>query len=104
ISFVLGIKSSHLRSTHLRDLIYRGRKLRSNLKNGETQSQATQDSDPKSAYVMAVYVEDAGEEQIEHRWKRIITSSGASEYRINERQVTAAQYNAALEKQEILIK
>ncbi|KAK3060545.1 Structural maintenance of chromosomes protein 1, partial [Teratosphaeriaceae sp. CCFEE 6253] len=28
ISFVLGIKSSHLRSTHLKDLIYRGRVLK----------------------------------------------------------------------------
>ena len=28
ISFVLGIKSSHLRSTNLRDLVYRGRVLR----------------------------------------------------------------------------
>ncbi len=28
ISFVLGIKSSHLRSSHLRDLVYRGRVLR----------------------------------------------------------------------------
>lgn len=28
ISFVLGIKSSHLRSAHLRDLVYRGRVLR----------------------------------------------------------------------------
>ena len=28
ISFVLGIKSSHLRSTHLKDLVYRGRVLK----------------------------------------------------------------------------
>ena len=28
ISFVLGIKSSHLRSTQLRDLVYRGRVLK----------------------------------------------------------------------------
>ena len=28
ISFVLGIKSTHLRSTHLRDLVYRGRVLK----------------------------------------------------------------------------
>lgn len=104
ISFVLGIKSSHLRSTHLRDLIYRGRKLRSNLKNGDAAAAATQSEDPKSAYVMAVYVEDVNGAAIEHRWKRSITASGASEYRINDKQVTAAQYNAALEKQEILIK
>ncbi|RMZ85996.1 hypothetical protein DV737_g88, partial [Chaetothyriales sp. CBS 132003] len=86
ISFVLGIKSSHLRSSHLKELIYRGRSER---------------SDPKSAWVMAVYEDDAGMEQ---KWRRSITSQGASEYRINERVVSAAQYNDALEEENILIK
>ncbi|KAA8908954.1 RecF/RecN/SMC [Sphaerosporella brunnea] len=100
ISFVLGIKSSHLRSAHLRDLIYRGRKLRSPdaADDGGTQ---TQRDDPKSAWVMAVYIDD---DDVEHRWKRTITAQGASEYRINDRPVTAAQYNEALEKQNILIR
>jgi structural maintenance of chromosome 1 len=97
ISFVLGIKSSHLRSTTLRELIYRGRKLR-NEPDGET---GTQRDDPKSAWVMAVYVDD---DEVEHRWKRTITAQGTSEYRINDRPVTAAQYNAALEEQNILIR
>jgi len=99
ISFVLGIKSSHLRSAHLRELIYRGRKLR----NGGTAGgdESTQRDDPKIAWVMAVYVDD---EEAEHKWKRSITAAGGSEYRINDRQVTAADYNAALEEQNILIK
>lgn len=126
ISFVLGIKSSHLRSTHLRDLVYRGRVLRTskigadgaaseapaegegNGNDAGSDQEETQDtqassqrSDPQTAWVMAVYEDDAGEEQ---RWKRSITSAGQSEYRINNRVVGAKQYNDALEAENILIK
>lgn len=123
ISFVLGIKSSHLRSTHLRDLVYRGRVLKTSKINDdgsaatptvngtangdgeasgeETQSQKPGRNDPKSAWVMAVYEDDAGDEQ---KWKRTITNQGSSEYRINERVVTAQQYNESLEAENILIK
>jgi len=130
ISFVLGIKSSHLRSTHLKDLVYRGRVLQHVRINADgtatdgiegdgvngdgeaglgasddadhvdTQT-STQRSDPQTAWVMAVYADDAGEEQ---RWKRSITSSGQSEYRLNNRVVTAKQYNESLEAENILIK
>ncbi len=118
ISFVLGIKSSHLRSAHLKDLVYRGRVLKTSKinddgsadpgtnghanghANGDTQDKPTR-GDPKTAWVMAVYEDDAGEEQ---RWKRSITNQGSSEYRINERVVTAQQYNEALEAENILIK
>lgn len=122
ISFVLGIKSSHLRSAHLRDLVYRGRVLRTSVINGdgsatknvngdqnedgglddETLRNSTQErNDPKSAWVTAVYEDDAGDEQL---WKRTITNQGVSEYRINDRVVTAQQYNEALEAENILIK
>lgn len=112
ISFVLGIKSSHLRSAHLRDLVYRGRVLKTSKINDDgsavTNGNAAQSNDdkasrgdPKTAWVMAVYEDDSGEEQ---RWKRSITSQGASEYRINDRAVTAQQYNEALENENILIK
>ena len=125
ISFVLGIKSSHLRSSHLRDLVYRGRVLRTSKINGDgsatknganghgdegvddeengddTQGSVQARNDPKSASVMAVYEDDAGDEQ---SWKRTITNQGASEYRINNRIVTAQQYNEALEAENILIK
>ena len=125
ISFVLGIKSSHLRSSHLRDLVYRGRVLRTSKINGDgsatkngasgngdegvddeenednTQGSVHGRNDSKSASVMAVYEDDAGDEQ---SWKRTITNRGASEYRINNRIVTAQQYNEALEAENILIK
>ena len=123
ISFVLGIKSSHLRSAHLRDLVYRGRVLRTSKINGDgsatvkgvngqtnggagSDDEAVQNGtqerhDPKSAWVMAVYEDDAGDPQL---WKRTITSQGSSEYRINDRAVTAQQYNEALEAENILIK
>lgn len=119
ISFVLGIKSSHLRSAHLRDLVYRGRVLKTSKINDdgsaaapvaegdeegsdeESQSQKPGRNDPKTAWVMAVYEDDAGDEQ---KWKRSISNKGASEYRINERTVTAVQYNEALESENILIK
>ncbi|KAF1827920.1 condensin complex component SMC1 [Dissoconium aciculare CBS 342.82] len=128
ISFVLGIKSSHLRSTHLKDLVYRGRVLKTSKVdadgqaieggpddgvNGDSQAAAASDdedastqtsglrNDPTTAWVMAVYEDDAGEEQ---RWKRSITSNGGSEYRINNRSVTAKTYNEALEAENILIK
>ncbi|KAB8296880.1 hypothetical protein EYC80_002289 [Monilinia laxa] len=123
ISFVLGIKSSHLRSAHLRDLVYRGRVLKTSKINDdgsavdpaanghangdgegsdeESQSQKPARNDPKSAWVMAVYEDDHGDEQ---KWKRSITNQGASEYRINDRVVTAQAYNDALESENILIK
>ena len=121
ISFVLGIKSSHLRSAHLKDLVYRGRVLRTskinedgsattNGVNGHANGDANPENgisgtqernDPKSAWVMAVYEDDAGDEIL---WKRTITNQGVSEYRINDRVVTAQQYNEALESENILIK
>jgi structural maintenance of chromosome 1 len=122
ISFVLGIKSSHLRSAHLRDLVYRGRVLKTSKINDDgsadapamnghanghaededdAQIQRSERNDPKSAWVMAVYEDEAGEEQ---KWKRTITNQGVSEYRINNRVVTAQQYNEALEAENILIK
>ena len=117
ISFVLGIKSSHLRSAHLKELIYRGRVLRTSTVNGEGEANGlgshggeadrtpngtqSERNDPKSAWVMAVYEDDAGDEQT---WKRTITSQGASEYRINDRVVTAQAYNESLESENILIK
>ena len=123
ISFVLGIKSSHLRSAHLRDLIFRGRVLRTSKINGdgsatinginghtngdagsdqaESQNGTQERNDPKSAWVMAVYEDNAGDEQL---WKRTITNQGVSEYRINDRVVSAQQYNEALESENILIK
>ena len=67
----------------------------------ESQNGTQERNDPKSAWVMAVYEDDAGDEQL---WKRTITNQGVSEYRINDRVVSAQQYNEALESENILIK
>lgn len=115
ISFVLGIKSASLRSRELRELVYRGRiigtsKTAVDEANGdqnrdqdaENQEDAdSQQGDPKTAWVEAVFEDDA--ESI-HRWRRTITTAGQSEYRINGRVVTARAYNEALEEQSILVK
>lgn len=52
ISFVLGVKSAQLRSTQLRDLIYRGRRD----EELETLDEAT------TAHVLAVYEDDEAKE------------------------------------------
>lgn len=88
ISFVLGIKSSHLRSSHLRDLVYRG-------------ALSSIGSDQDTAWVMAIYQDESGRES---RFKRSITPDGSSEYRIAGKVVTAQKYNSVLESHNILIK
>ncbi|KAK9237229.1 RecF/RecN/SMC [Lipomyces kononenkoae] len=96
ISFVLGIKSSHLRSNQLKDLVYRGRVL-SDANEGPTQK----GKDPTTASVTAVYVKDDGTEM---NLKRSTTMQGSSEYRLNGKAVSALEYSRALEEENILIK
>lgn len=91
ISFVLGIKSSQLRSQNMKDLIYRGR-----LDNVQEDS-----NDPTRAHVKIIYEKDDGERM---EMKRSITSTGATEYRINNKAVTSLQYSALLKQENILIK
>ena len=59
ISFVLGVKSAQLRSSQLKDLVYRGRKL-GQLTEGTTAEDDEEDDDEgdgtaKKAWVMAVF-------------------------------------------------
>ncbi|KAK9456973.1 RecF/RecN/SMC protein [Dipodascopsis uninucleata] len=96
ISFVLGIKSSHLRSSQLKDLVYRGRIMKS---NQGAASKAEQD--PTTASVTAVYVKDDGSEL---HLKRSIGTQGNSEYRLNGKVVSAHEYSRALEDENILIR
>ncbi|KAJ9142768.1 Structural maintenance of chromosomes protein [Pleurostoma richardsiae] len=123
ISFVLGLRSAQLRSTQLKDLIYRGRVMKTakinddgsiaepetnghHHANGDVDvedvgSYKAARNDPKSAWVMAVYEDDAGDEQ---KWKRVITPQGSSTYHINDRAVSQEQYSQALEAENILVK
>ncbi|KAL0571911.1 Structural maintenance of chromosomes protein 1 [Marasmius crinis-equi] len=110
ISFVLGVKSAQLRSSQLKDLVYRGRKLAKPDNASEQPSMAVDEDEEeegggegtaKKAWVLAVYL-DADEK--EWRFQRTISTTGASEYKLNDRVVTYSAYNAALMKHNILVK
>lgn len=68
ISFVLGVKSAQLRSSQLRDLIYRGRKLAKGDAEGTVEDEEDEEVDgdgegtAKKAWVMAVFVDNKGDE------------------------------------------
>lgn len=95
ISFVLGVRGAQLRSADLTDLVYSSSALR-----GES-SESDEDDGPQRASVTAVLEEAHG---TEHRFQRVITSSGSSEYRYNGRITTQASYNSKLEQLNILVK
>ncbi|RDX49778.1 cohesin complex subunit psm1 [Lentinus brumalis] len=112
ISFVLGIRSAQLRSSQLKDLVYRGRRLARN-PDGEDGGQAQPEDEEaedeaeegegtaKKAWVLAVY-EDAHKK--EWRFQRTVSTAGQSEYKIDGKVVTMVAYNAALVSHNILVK
>ncbi|KAF9652765.1 P-loop containing nucleoside triphosphate hydrolase protein [Thelephora ganbajun] len=102
ISFVLGVKSAQLRSSQLKDLVYRGRKLAA--PPDEPSEQNEEDEEPESsakkAWVLAVFHD--GEK--EWLFQRIISTTGTSEYKLNGRTISYSAYNAALVSHNILVK
>ncbi|KAF8587801.1 condensin complex subunit SMC1 [Ramaria rubella] len=106
ISFVLGIKSAQLRSSQLKDLVYRGRRLArgnepSMEEEEEEEEEAQGEGTAQKAWVLAVYEDEAKKEW---KFQRTISTAGSSEYRLNDKVVTYQAYNHALEKQNILVK
>ncbi|KAF9431252.1 Structural maintenance of chromosomes protein 1 [Podila epigama] len=107
ISFVLGVKSSQLRSSQLRELIYRDRvddSVESHNKAGNSKTarhQPENDSDPRKTWVMAVYHEDDG---TEIKFLRSVNMAGVSEYKINGKAMLYADYDKALQEINILVK
>lgn len=88
ISFVLGIRSQHLRSNALKDLIYRGIRT---------------DDEPREAldaHVKAFYKKSDGS-VIE--LMRYIATNGETTYKLNGETVTYKQYSSFLESESILI-
>jgi structural maintenance of chromosome 1 len=68
ISFVLGVKSAQLRSSQLKDLVYRGRKLGVD-GDGDGSADAEEEDDAadgegtaKKAWVLAIYEDEKREE------------------------------------------
>ncbi|TIB79677.1 hypothetical protein E3Q22_02364 [Wallemia mellicola] len=103
ISFVLGVKSAHLRGSNIRDLIYRGRRV--GLEN-DAPIEQTQEGDhdyysAQKASVLALYKNASGRQ---FRFERAITLSGSSEYRLDGKAITFADYNKALANENILVK
>ncbi|KAG2151543.1 RecF/RecN/SMC [Suillus clintonianus] len=112
ISFVLGVKSAQLRSSQLKDLVYRGRRLAKGPLDGSEATQDQEDDDnsdgegegegtAKKAWVLAVFQDEKRKEWL---FQRTISTTGASEYRLNNKVVTYTAYNAALTSHNILVK
>lgn len=97
ISFVLGVRSSHLRSNILKDLIYRGvlEEEGSTVSNGEND-----DNNPQYAHVKAFYLK--GNTTVE--LMRSIAKSGDTTYRMNGKAVNYKKFASFLEDENILIK
>ena len=95
ISFVLGVRSVHLRASELKDLIYSENALNDN------HEISYHEDVPTRASVMAV-IEDT--KHTEHRFQRIFNANASTEYRYNGRITTYASYNAKLEQLNILVK
>nr|XP_019042266.1 cohesin complex subunit psm1 [Kwoniella bestiolae CBS 10118]OCF21196.1 cohesin complex subunit psm1 [Kwoniella bestiolae CBS 10118] len=107
ISFVLGVKSAQLRSTQLKDLVYRGRKAAQiddeemDIDEETQQTQLGSDTDARTAWVMVVYEDEKGKEW---SFRRSISAGGASSYFLNGRSVAWKEYNGQLEKFNVLVK
>jgi structural maintenance of chromosome 1 len=105
ISFVLGVKSAQLRSSQLKDLVYRGRRLAKGDEEGSNEADDDTNEEGEGtankAWVLAVYRDTKGKEW---QFQRTISTSGASEYKLNSKVVTYAAYNAALTSHNILVK
>ncbi|XP_068664657.1 structural maintenance of chromosomes protein 1 isoform X2 [Aristolochia californica] len=88
ISFVLGVRSGHLRGAQLKDLIY-------------AFDDKEKEQKGRKAFVRLVYQMGNGSEL---QFTRAITSSGGSEYRIDGKVVTWDEYNSKLKSLGILVK
>ncbi|KAF8936672.1 Structural maintenance of chromosomes protein 1 [Haplosporangium gracile] len=105
ISFVLGVKSSQLRSSQLRELIYRDRSddTDDNTRPGASKNAraTSNDSDPRKTWVMAVYQKNDGTEV---KFTRSVNMAGVSEYKINGKVMLYADYDKRLQEINILVK
>ena len=94
ISFVLGVQSRHLRSSHLKELIFK--------KDEESGSS-------RKASVKLVY--QVGDNEVsgyrggqEIEFSRFVSSSGVSNYKLNDKDVTYEEYESLLQSIGVLVK
>lgn len=88
ISFVLGVRSMQLRGAQLKDLIY-------------AFDDKEREQKGRKASVKLVYLTGTGEEL---HFARVITSSGSSDYKINDKSTSWDEYNARMKSLGILVK
>ncbi|KAL5498941.1 SMC1_1 [Sanghuangporus vaninii] len=106
ISFVLGVKSAQLRSSQLKDLVYRGRRLGKSAADAsqtidEEEEEEEDEVGARKAWVLAVYEDHDKKEWL---YQRTITTTGSSEYKLDGQVVSAQAYSASLAKHNILTK
>ncbi|GAA5911296.1 cohesin subunit SMC1 [Sporobolomyces salmoneus] len=133
ISFVLGVRSASLRSTALKDLVYRsGRKKRRDKKGkgkavegeegeeeeegagegegdgtdreSENEDEEEEEGEDRERTAWVMAVYVDEKEQKEWRFQRSISTSGTSEYRLNGKTVTHKKYDEQLQRFNILVK
>lgn len=111
ISFVLGVRSSQLRSNLSKDLIYRGIKDitdevdGSNVENNTNDIAADGIKDITDAYVKAFYQpNDNNDDSDIIEFMRQILPNGETNYFIDQKQVTFKKYSETLARENILIK
>lgn len=105
ISFVLGINSGQLRSAHLGELVYRPMGAETDENEPSTKNAISKRAKggkmPTKASISAYYAMD---DRVVVMSRSAMASTGASEYRIDGRVKTFAEYTDFLASQNILVK
>ncbi|KAL6941873.1 hypothetical protein ACO0QE_003034 [Hanseniaspora vineae] len=112
VSFVLGVRSSQLRSSALKDLIYRGKvpnpesALEFNKESEMTDVTSSEEDASTFASVTAFYLRtnSEGSEAETVEFERSVTLKGESFYKINGKIVSYKSYTETLEAENILVK
>jgi structural maintenance of chromosome 1 len=110
ISFVLGVQSRDLRSSQMKDLIFRPPNNNNNMNNTDTDNAAagTTTTPALSARATLVYETPSTDDNTgggeELRFSRSISAAGVGEYHVDERTVSYAQYCDKLADINILVK
>lgn len=108
LCFCLGVRTSHLRSSNLADLVYRGGRLSDVLDTNNSAEDNENSVAPDHAWVEASYIEPSTSEV--HRFRRTISiaaknkQAAVSEYRLNGAVVTYTAYSTALERYNLFVK
>ena len=94
ISFVLGVQSRHLRSTNLKELLYRR----------DAESAPARYASVRLTYELSENEIEGKESGTNIHFGRQISSAGVSSYQLNDKDVTYDKYEATLQKIGVLVK